>query len=104
MKELFNVSPANIDTRVSLTAIDAETLLNSSLLLMWASLPLFSDIVLGRLASQYPIIIQNLDQSFYVSSLGRLGNLLAKEFSFNVFINLVCLAASAVRSRAWFLN
>ena len=45
-----------------------------------------------------------MGQSFFVSSLGRLGNLLAKDFSFNAFIKLVCLAVSASWSRAWFSN
>ena len=35
-----------------------------------------------------------------ITSLGRLGNLLAKEFSFSVFINYACLEVSALRSRA----
>ena len=40
----------------------------------------------------------------YHPKLGRLGNLLANELSFNVFINFACLVASALWSRAWLSN
>ena len=100
MEERFNASPPRIETRASSTNPDALTLLNLSSLSIWASLLILPTEYLG-LVSQCFVIIQNLGQSAFVTSLRSLGNLSAMEFSWSVFIDSSWLAAVALRSRAW---